>query len=133
MRANTGSTFRLLRGVFASILLGVPAVCAVVFSIELAVPASVAEAQNAAKTIEGKVLNATAAPLPGSIIYLQDQKTNIIKTFIADPNGSYRFGQLPASTDYRIWAEYKGEKSKEKLISSFDSKLIVTLDFKIGN
>ncbi len=125
MRANS-RTLRLLRGTVASLLLlpGVPIVCAV------AVPA--AQAQNAAKTVEGRVLNASAAPLPGSIVYLQDQKTNVIKTFIADPNGSYRFGQLPASTDYRIWAEYKGEKSKEKLISSFDSKLNVTLDFKIG-
>ena len=125
MRANTGTTLRLARGAFASLLLGIPVVCAIAV-------APGAHAQNAAKTVEGKVMNASAAPLPGSIVYLQDQKTNIIKTFIADPNGSYRFGQLPASTDYRIWAEYKGEKSKEKLISSFDSKLNVTLDFKIG-
>ena len=91
-----------------------------------------AHAQTAAKTIEGKVLDAGTAPLPGSIVYLQDQKTNVIKTFIATADGSYRFGQLPADTDYRIWAEYKREKAKEKLVSSFDTKPTVTQNFHIG-
>ena len=89
-------------------------------------------AQTASKTIEGKVLDHGTAPLPGSIVYLQDQKTNVVKTFIATADGTYRFGQLPADTDYKIWAEYKGEKSKSRLISSFDTKLKVTLDFHIG-
>ncbi len=93
---------------------------------------SAACAQTVAKTIQGKVLDSGTAPLPGGIIYLQDQKTSVIKTFIATADGSYRFGQLPADTDYKIWAEYKGEKSKEKLISSFDSKLNLTIDFHVG-
>ncbi len=89
-------------------------------------------AQQAAKTIQGRVLDANTTPLPGSVIYLQDQKTNVVKSFIATDTGAYRFGQLPASTDYKIWAEYKGEKSKERLISSFDTKQTVELDFHIG-
>ena len=94
--------------------------------------APVALAQQTAKTIQGRVLDANTTPLPGSVIYLQDQKTNVVKSFIATDTGAYRFGQLPASTDYRIWAEYKGEKSKERLISCFDTKQIVELDFHIG-
>ena len=91
-----------------------------------------AQAQTAAKVIQGRVLDGGATPLPGGIVYLQDQKTNVIKTFIATGDGSYRFGQLPADTDYKIWAEFKGQKSKEKLISSFDTKMNVTLDFHVG-
>ncbi len=92
---------------------------------------SVAAAQTVAKSIEGKVIGGSNTPLAGAIIYLQDQKTNIIKTFIATSDGSYRFGQLPADTDYSIWAEYKGEKSKKRTISSFDTKLDVTYDFHL--
>ncbi len=66
------------------------------------------------------------------MIYLQDQKTNVVKSFIAPDDGAYRFGQLPASTDYRIWAVYKGVKSKERLVSSFETRPTVTLDFHIG-
>ncbi len=98
----------------------------------LAPAAPSALAQQAAKTIQGRVLDANTTPLPGSVIYLQDQKTNVVKSFIATDTGAYRFGQLPASTDYKIWAEYKGEKSKERLISSFDTKQTVELDFHIG-
>ncbi len=94
--------------------------------------APAAHAQTAAKVIQGKVLDGGGTPLPGGIVYLQDQKTNVIKTFIATGDGSYRFGQLPADTDYKIWADFKGQKSKEKLISSFDTKLNVTLDFHVG-
>ncbi len=90
-------------------------------------------AQQMAKSIEGKVLNSSAAPLPGSIIYLQDEKTNVIRTLIATADGGYRFAQLPADTDYQIWAEYKGKKSKIRLVSSFDTKRDVTYDFHISD
>ncbi len=93
---------------------------------------SSAEAQTAAKTIEGKVLDSGSTPLPGSIVYLQDQKTSVVKTFIATGDGSYRFGQLPADTDYKIWAENAGVKSKIRLISSFDTKLKLDLDLHVG-
>ena len=88
-------------------------------------------AQSAAKSIEGHVFSSASAPLPGAIVYLQDEKTNVIKTFIATKDGTYRFGQLPAGTDYEMWAEYKGEKSKKRAISSFDTKLEVTYDFHL--
>ncbi len=97
-----------------------------------AVAAPVIHAQVIAKVVEGKVLDNGSTPLPGGIVYLQDQKTSVVKTFIATADGSYRFGQLPADTDYKIWAEYKGEKSKPKLISSFDTKMNVTVDFHLG-
>jgi hypothetical protein len=90
-------------------------------------------AQQTAKSVEGKVLASNAAPLPGAIIYLQDEKTNVIRTLIATDNGGYRFTQLPADTDYQIWAEYKGKKSKVRLVSSFDTKRDVTFDFHISD
>lgn len=92
-----------------------------------------AQAQSTTKTVQGKVFDHGETPLPGSIVYLQDQKTNIVKTFIATADGSYRFGELPADTDYKIWAAYKGDKSKSRLISSFDTKPIVSDDFHVGN
>ena len=100
--------------------------------VGLLAPAVPGYTQVTAKVIQGKVLDGGTAPLPGGIVYLQDQKTNVVKTFIATGDGSYRFGQLPSDTDYKIWAEFKGQKSKEKLISSFDTKMNVTLDFHVG-
>ena len=130
---NGSRAWRVARVAVLPLLLAAPGAAVLgVPAVVLTVAAARADAQTTAKTIEGKVLDHATTPLPGSIIYLQDQKTNVVKTFIATGDGSYRFGQLPADTDYKIWAEYKGEKSKNKLISSFDTKLNVTLDFHIG-
>ncbi|WP_124848199.1 carboxypeptidase-like regulatory domain-containing protein [Acidipila sp. EB88] len=118
------------RAARSSALLLCSFVMAGLFVSAIATPSASAQVQ--AKVLEGKVLDAGTAPLPGGIVYLQDQKTNVVKTFIATADGSYRFGQLPADTDYKIWAEYKGEKSKAKLISSFDTKMNVTVDFHIA-
>ena len=98
----------------------------------LFMPAAAAHAQTLVKSVEGKVLSTDAAPLAGAIIYLQDEKTNVIRTLIATADGGYRFAQLPSDTDYKIWAEYKGKKSKEHLVSSFDTNRAVTHDFHIS-
>ncbi len=124
-RAATGSARAAARVLLAAALL-LPGVA------RLLVVPSCAGAQTVAKAIQGTVLDADKKPLPGSIVYLQDQKTYIVKTFIATGDGGYRFGQLPTDTDYKVWAEYKGKQSKSKLINSFDTKLKVTLNFYIG-
>jgi hypothetical protein len=96
----------------------------------LATPA--AQAQNAAKSVQGKVFSSSEQALSGAIVYLQNNNTNVIKTFVTTADGSYRFGQLPADSDYKIWARYKNQESKSRVISSFDSKLNLTMDFHIG-
>ncbi len=90
-------------------------------------------AQTLVKSVEGKVLGSGTTPLAGAIVYLQDEKTNVIKTLIATADGGYNFSQLPADTDYNVWAEYKGKKSKVRLVNSFDTKLHVTHNFHISD
>jgi hypothetical protein len=83
------------------------------------------------KSLEGKVLGNSDVPLSGAVVYLQDSKTNSIRSFIATADGSYRFGQVSPDIDYQVWAEYKGVKSPTKAISSFDSRKQVTIDLHI--
>lgn len=83
------------------------------------------------KTLQGKVLGSSDEPLSGAIVYLQDSKTNSIRTFISTSDGSYRFGQLSPDTDYTVWAKYKNDKSGTKPISSYDSRTQVTIDLHI--
>jgi hypothetical protein len=94
---------------------------------------TLSHAQTKVKSVEGKVLGSGTSPLGGAIVYLQDEKTNVIKTLIATTDGGYRFAQLPADTDYQVWAEYKGKKSKVRLVSSFDTKADVTHNFHISD
>lgn len=92
----------------------------------------VAMAQSSAtRTLQGKVLGGNDAPLSGAIVYLQDGKSNSIRTFISTSDGSYRFGQLATDTDYQVWAQYKNAKSGSKTISSYDSRKQVVVDLHI--
>jgi hypothetical protein len=85
----------------------------------------------AAKSLQGKVFAANDSPLSGAIVYLQDSKTNSIRSFISTDDGSYRFGQLAPDTDYEIWAQYKSAKSPTKSISSYDRRNPVIIDLHI--
>jgi len=86
---------------------------------------------SAPKSLQGKVLGSGDVPLSGAIVYLQDSKTNTIRSFISTSDGSYRFGQLASDTDYQVWAQYKGVKSATRTISSYDSRKQVTIDLHI--
>jgi len=108
-----------------------PAVRSVVIALSLALISAFGLAQKVTtKTLQGKVLGG-GTPLSGAIVYLQDGKTNSIRSFISTDDGSYRFGQLSPETDYQVWARYKNEKSETKPISSYDSRKQVTIDLHI--
>jgi hypothetical protein len=85
------------------------------------------------RIIDGKVINKAEAPLPGSVVYLKDTRSNSVKTFICDEAGHFHFGQLSQNTDYELWAESNGTKSKTKSISSFDDKNSFVFTLTISN
>jgi hypothetical protein len=104
----------------------------IVFMVACLAFASAAVAQNTAvRSVEGKVYDAQSAVVSGAVVYLQDGKTNDIKTFISTQDGSYRFGQLSMDVDYLIWADLKGKKSDKKTISSFNSKKQLVIDLHL--
>ena len=91
-------------------------------------------AQNLAQTVrvvQGVVRDSSDQPQANAVVYLQDQKSQEVRTYITEADGHYRFGQLSSDVDYQLWAEYKGHKSKTRSISSFDSKKQFIFDLKI--
>jgi hypothetical protein len=85
------------------------------------------------RVLQGLVLNADGQPQQNAVVYLQDQKSMQVRTYITEADGRYRFGQLSSDVDYQLWAEYKGHKSKTRSISSFDSKKDLNFDLKIDS
>ena len=81
--------------------------------------------------IQGKVEGSSGAGLKGATVYLKDDHTLAVKSYIAADDGSFRFGQLLQSTDYELWAEHDGKKSSVKSISSFDSRTQFNITLKI--
>lgn len=83
------------------------------------------------KNLQGKVLDAHNAPISGAIVYLRNSRNNDVKSFLSTSNGSYRFANLSADTDYTVWAAYHGKKSSTKEVSSFDTRKQVYIDLQI--
>jgi len=83
------------------------------------------------RVVSGTAQNSDGQPQPNAVVYLQEQKSQQVRTYITEEDGHYRFGQLASDTDYQLWAEYKGHKSKTRSISSFDSKKQFQFDLKI--
>jgi hypothetical protein len=85
------------------------------------------------RTVEGKVTDKSETVVKGAVVYLKDDHTLAVKSFIVDDAGHYRFGQLAQSTDYELWAEVDGKKSSTRAISSFDNKNAFVINLKIDN
>ena len=74
------------------------------------------------RSVEGKVHDRNDAVIKGAVVYLKDTRTLAVKSFLSDEDGDFHFGQLSDNTDYELYAEYQGKRSKSKTISPFSSK-----------
>ena len=88
-------------------------------------------AQAVQRIVSGKVTTKDNQPVKSAVVYLKDDHTLSVKSFISDDSGGYRFGQLSQATDYELWAEADGKKSGVKTISSFETKNAITINLKM--
>ena len=83
------------------------------------------------KSVRGLVTDKAENPIPSSVVFLKNNRSNAIRSYIADDAGNYRFSGLDPNVDYEIHAEKDGAKSQTRTISSFDSKKENILNLKI--
>jgi hypothetical protein len=80
----------------------------------------------------GQVMNSdTSAPLPDAVVYLKNNSTQSVHTYIADKEGNYRFTNLAPDVDYQVYADFQGHKSDPKTLSQFDSRKNPTINLKV--
>jgi protocatechuate 3,4-dioxygenase beta subunit len=86
---------------------------------------------NQLRTLTGHVFTSDNQPLQKAIVYLKNTKTLMVKTYITDPDGSYRFAALSPNVDYEVYADYQGGRSDTKMLSAFDSRNQVVITLRI--
>lgn len=122
--------FKLLPSSFGKAALAFSMVCAsVIAPATFTLSAAAQQRGPVQRIVEGKVADSSGGAVKGAVVYLKSGQS--VKSFIANDEGQYRFGQLAQNTDYEIWAEQDGKKSVVKTISSFDSKNHFYIDLKI--
>src|SRR5580765_6730615 len=87
--------------------------------------------QDQGRNVTGQVMTKSDAPLSDAVVYLKNTKTLTIKSFITEKDGAYRFHGPSPNIDYEIYADYQGQKSQTKTISSFDNRNNITLNIRI--
>jgi len=113
------------------------AAIALIVSCGMLVPASRAMAvwqkgsQNDSRALIGHVMSSQDQPVQKAIVYLKNTKTLLIKTYITDADGSYRFPALAVNADYEVYAEHEGLRSDTKTLSSFDSRKLANMTLKL--
>jgi|SRR5947209_13737131 len=85
------------------------------------------------RVIQGTVTDAHGAAVPGAIVLLKDTKTLQIRSYIAQPDGTYKFYGLSTDINYQVRAETNEMTSPTKLVSVFDSKKFIKVNLKIKN
>jgi Carboxypeptidase regulatory-like domain len=85
------------------------------------------------RTVHGSVIDKAENPVPSSVVYLKNVKTQDVKTYIANDAGEYRFSGLDPNVDYEIHAEHNDLTSAIRTISSFDSRRDINLPLKLSH
>jgi deoxycytidylate deaminase len=99
------------------------------FALAIVLPLAARQKDSQVRTVHGGVLDKQDNIVSGGVVYLQNKKTQVIRTYISDDQGQYTFSGLDPNVDYEIHAELNGLTSAARTISSFDSRkdIVVTL------
>lgn len=83
------------------------------------------------RTVRGIVVDRNEDPAPRSIVYLKNRQTMMVRTYIADKEGRFRFSGLDPNVDYEIHAERDDMTSGKRTISSLDSRQEIVIQLKL--
>ena len=83
------------------------------------------------RSVLGVVTDKSDKPVANAIVFLKNLRTNVVISHFSDAQGNYRFSGLDPNADYELRAEFGGEKSASRTISSLDSRKEMNLNLKI--
>lgn len=93
--------------------------------------ASARQRESPLRTLTGTVVDKQDNVLPRAVVYLLNKRTQIIRTYISDDQGLYRFSGLDPNVDFDIHAELNGMTSITRTVSSFDTRKEIVLVLKV--
>ena len=114
------------------------AVLVVLLGLVVALPSGAQDSKQDKKegelrTVHGSVVDKDENPVPSSVVYLKNQRTQAVKTYIADDAANYRFSGLDPNVDYEIHAEHNDLASPTRTVSSLDSRRDISLTLKLSH
>jgi hypothetical protein len=109
----------------------IPAVFSLLILCVFAGAAQDSKKETQLRTVRGVVTDKSENPLPNSVVFLKNVRTNAVRSNFADSEGNYRFSGLDPNADYEVRAEFEGAKSPLRTVSSLDSRKEIVINLKI--
>jgi hypothetical protein len=83
------------------------------------------------RSVQGTVTDASDHAIDGVVVQIKNTKTLQIRSFITKDQGAYYFHGLSPDVDYELKADYQGQSSPKKTLSSFDSRKQAVINLKL--
>jgi protocatechuate 3,4-dioxygenase beta subunit len=83
------------------------------------------------RTVHGQVVDKQGDPLKGGVVYLQNLATQVVRTYISDDAGEYRFSGLDPNVDYELHAETTDQTSATRKLSRYDDRKDIVLILRV--
>jgi len=116
----------------AAVACGLWALGAIPSGSRCALSAPAAWSQNIGdRTVSGTILSESGQPVVGATVFLKNEKTKAIRSYISTAGGHFRFSQVDMSVDFDLWVEKDGRKSATKTVSSWDDRKEFVSDLKL--
>lgn len=87
--------------------------------------------EEASRTIEGIVTDASHNPIARAIVQLKDTRTLQIRSFVTQADGTYRFTGLSDDVDYEVKAVVGEQSTPTKRVSSFNSRKLIPVNLEL--
>lgn len=104
---------------------------AILFCLAVVTGAQDSKKEAQLRTVRGLISDKFGDPIPSSVVFLKNLRTNDVRSNFADDKGEYRFSGLDPNADYEIHAEFEGAKSAPRSVSSLDSRKEIIVNLKI--
>ena len=85
--------------------------------------------QMGTRSLSGTVTDRRHEPLNGAVVEVENGVTHRVVSYITNRDGKYRFRRLDVDTDYRLWVNFHGRRSKVRELSQFDSNRSKIINF----
>lgn len=86
---------------------------------------------DAKRIVRGQVLDQDDKAVATAIVHLKNNSSKDQLSVVTDKEGRYQFNDVDMKSDYEIYAELGGRKSRLRKISLFDTRPIVRINLQL--
>jgi len=102
------------------------------FLTSLLLWSSLAIGQMGTRNLSGTITDHQHEPLSGAVVEVENGVTMGVVSYITNRDGKYTFKRLDGDTDYRLWVNFRGTKSRVRKLSQFDTNRPKIINFVLN-